>query len=288
MGEDRTRGPSTFVKSRADAPAGFFAAEAAGLRWLAEPGVIPVVEVLEVFEAHGLRAEGADGDALDPAATALHLARLEPAPPTRDAARVFGERLAHLHDAGAAGFGWSPAPTAWFGPLDDPFEVPTTSRGTFAEFWAEDRLRPLLAASSATLGADATGRVGSAIDVVADGLFDGICGQGREEPSRVHGDLWSGNVMWTAGGAVLIDPAAHGGHRLEDLAMLSLFGAPHLEQIYAGYQQAHPLPAGWRDDLPAHVLFGLLAHVHLFGSGYVAQAVAVADAVVARAEQLRG
>ena len=32
--------------------------------------------------------------------------------------------------------------------------------------------------------------------------------------------------MWTAEGAVLIDPAAHGGHRETDLAMLALFGCP--------------------------------------------------------------
>ena len=92
----RERGqPDSFVKSRADAPAGFFETEAAGLRWLTEPGVVPVVEVLEVQE------------------NALHLERLDPAPPTAEAARAFGERLAALHDAGAPGFGWSPGQTAW-------------------------------------------------------------------------------------------------------------------------------------------------------------------------------
>ena len=45
-------------------------------------------------------------------------------------------------------------------------------------------------------------------------------------------------------GGVLIDPAAHGGHRETDLAMLALFGAPHLEEILAGYQEAHPLRDG--------------------------------------------
>lgn len=259
-----------FVKSRAGAPSGFFAAEAAGLRWLAEPGAVPVVEVLEVRE------------------DALHLVRLESASPDAEAARDLGARLARLHDAGAPGFGWAPGDSAWFGPLTDPFEVPTDSRDSFARFWAEDRLRPLLASCISTLGSDGSARVEAAIDTIADGSFDGICGQEPEPPARVHGDLWSGNVMWTGGGAVLIDPAAHGGHRLEDLAMLSLFGAPHLEQIYAGYEQAHPLPQGWREDLPAHVLFGLLAHVHLFGSGYASQAISTADAVSARARRLAG
>ena len=43
-------------------------------------------------------------------------------------------------------------------------------------------------------------------------------------PARLHGDLWAGNLLWTADGGVLIDPAAHGGHRETDLAMLALFG----------------------------------------------------------------
>jgi hypothetical protein len=42
---------------------------------------------------------------------------------------------------------------------------------------------------------------------------------------RVHGDLWSGNVHIDQDGAPwLVDPAAHGGHRETDLAMLALFG----------------------------------------------------------------
>lgn len=50
--------------------------------------------------------------------------------------------------------------------------------------------------------------------------------------ARLHGDLWSGNVMWTQTGAVLIDPAAHGGHRETDLAMLALFGCTNLAEVY--------------------------------------------------------
>src|SRR5690625_2182614 len=105
---------SDFLKTRPGAPGGFFAAEAAGLRWLAEPSAVPVVEVLET---------GADF---------VRLARVEPAPPSAAAAQEFGRGLARLHDAGAPGFGWAPADTAWFGPLDDRSEEHTSelqSRG---------------------------------------------------------------------------------------------------------------------------------------------------------------
>jgi fructosamine-3-kinase len=95
-------------------------------------------------------------------------------------------------------------------------------------------------------------------------------------PCRLHGDLWSGNVMWTTDGVVLIDPAAHGGHRETDLAMLALFGCPYLDTVIEGYQTQQPLRAGWRDRVGLHQLYPLLAHVVLFGSGYLGQTRAAA------------
>ena len=88
-----------------------------------------------------------------------------------------------------------------------------------------------------------------------------------EPPARLHGDLWSGNVLWAPDGAWLIDPAAHGGHRETDLAMLALFGCPHLDAVLAAYDEAAPLADGWRARVPTHQLFPLLVHVVLFGRG---------------------
>lgn len=258
---------SDHLKSRSAAPDGFFEAEAAGLRWLAETGTVPVVEVLEQGSDH------------------LRLEKLIEQNPNAEQARAFGSQLARLHDSGAPAFGWAPTEHAWFGPLEAPFQVPTTPRQSFAEYWSTDRCRRMAERCRPTLGKQRK-IVDHAVDVIAGGAFDGICGRGTEAPARVHGDLWSGNVMWTARGGVLIDPAAHGGHRLEDLAMLSLFGAPHLEEIFAGYVAEHPMPEGWELDLPAHLFFGLLAHVVLFGGGYAARAVDTAERIIARAERL--
>ena len=110
-----------------------------------------------------------------------------------------------------------------------------------------------------------------------------------EPPARLHGDLWSGNVLWSSDGAWLIDPAAHGGHRETDLAMLALFGCPHLDTVLAAYDEAAPLAAGWRDRVPLHQLFPLLVHVVLFGRGYAGQAVAAArTALRTAADRRRG
>ena len=83
-------------------------------------------------------------------------------------------------------------------------------------------------------------------------------------------------MLWSGGRGVLIDPAAHGGHRETDLAMLALFGAPYLDQILGAYQEAAPLADGWRDRRPLHQLHPLLVHVCLFGGGYREAALAAA------------
>jgi fructosamine-3-kinase len=75
-------------------------------------------------------------------------------------------------------------------------------------------------------------------------------------------------VLWSGGRGWLIDPAAHGGHRETDLAMLALFGAPLLDRILGSYQEVAPLAAGWRARVPLHQLHPLLVHACLFGSGY--------------------
>jgi fructosamine-3-kinase len=102
-----------------------------------------------------------------------------------------------------------------------------------------------------------------------------------EPPSRIHGDCWSGNVLWSAGSGWLIDPAAHGGHRETDLAMLALFGAPHLGRILAAYREQAPLAAGWPERVPLHQLHPLLVHVCLFGTAYRDAVLDAARAVLA-------
>lgn len=242
--------PRVFRKQRAGAPSGFFACEAAGLRWLAVPGGPPVVRVLGVGEDH------------------LDLEALEPAPPTRAAARAFGAALARLHDAGAEAFGV--APDGWsgdgfFGPLEEPLPLRAARAETWGVFYAEARLGPVrddLAARGRLTPALADG-----LDRVAATLRAGRWDD-AETPARLHGDLWSGNVLWGADGAVLIDPAAHGGHRLTDLAMLELFGAPFLDAIREGYDAVHPLPDAYDELVALHQLYPLGMHAVLFGGGY--------------------
>jgi fructosamine-3-kinase len=104
------------------------------------------------------------------------------------------------------------------------------------------------------------------VETVIDRI-DSLAGP-AEPPSRIHGDCWAGNVLWSGERGWLIDPAAHGGHRETDLAMLALFGAPDLDRILAGYNDTAPLAPGWRSRVPLHQLHPLLVHACLFGASY--------------------
>ena len=249
-----------FVKTNHAAPPGFFALEAAGLRWLVVEGGVRCAGVI----AHD--------------AGSLTLERLEPVAPTRSAAGDFGTRLAVTHEAGAPMFGAGPegwTGDGYFGPMSQPLPMSLTGHQEWGAFYAEERLRPMADLAGARLGARARRLIDAVIDRCLAGCFDD-----DDQPARIHGDLWSGNVMWTSDGVVLIDPAAHGGHRETDLAMLALFGCPFLDEVRSGYQSVRRLREGWRDRVPLHQLYPLLAHVVLFGGGYGRQTeAAAADAL---------
>lgn len=253
--------PTPFRKSSTHAPSGYFAWEAAGLSWLASAqaaGGAEVVPVLGVGEHH------------------LELERLVEAAPTPAAAEAFGRGLARTHAAGAASFGAGPPGwrgDGWLGPLAEPLPLPLGAWPSWGVFLAEARLRPLVRTGRDRGVLDAADA--EVLERLAERLVSGDLG--AEEPAaRLHGDLWAGNVVWTARGAVLIDPAAHGGHREADLALLALFGAPHLDRVLAAYDEAAPLADGWRDRVLLHQVHPLLLHAVLFAGGYTRRCVAAA------------
>jgi fructosamine-3-kinase len=146
----------------------------------------------------------------------------------------------------------------------------------WAPWYAEHRIAPYLRA--ARDAGDLTVAEGAVVERVCARLPE-LAGP-PEPPARLHGDLWSGNVLWASDGVWLIDPAAHGGHRETDLAMLALFGCPQLEAVLGAYDEAAPLAPGRSDRVPLHQLFPLLVHVALFGRGYAGQTVAAARAAL--------
>ena len=248
-------GTTAVMKTHPHAPPRFFESEAAGLRWLAEAeGGVAVPEVL-----------GVDHEC-------LVLRWVEPVRISVDAAASFGTALAATHQAGAPAYGTPDGRDGYIGRLP----LPGKPGDTWAEFYATRRVLPYLklardrgaaTAADAALVESVLGRLADLVPV--------------EPPARLHGDLWNGNVLWGAEGrAWLIDPAAHGGHRETDLAMLSLFGLPHLARVLEAYDAAAPLAEGWESRQGLHQLFPLLVHACHFGGGYAARAAETASRYV--------
>lgn len=276
---------------KSDGRRGRIAYEVAGLAWLAQassPGaaVVPVLD-------HG--------------ATWLEEQRLVSVSPTPRAAEEFGRALAHTHAAGATHLGAAPdgyAGDGWMGeaPLSLPSRpsargkaggadranpdeaTPASSpRESWGSFYARERIAPyvddriFMAAERALIERLCERLDSGGLDHGQPRLVDkAIARQQDVGAARTHGDLWSGNVMWTPGGAVLIDPAAQGGHAEEDLAALAVFGCPHYERILAAYDEASPLEDGWRERIALHQAHIMMIHCAVFGRSYVPEAMAIA------------
>ncbi|MDO5746233.1 MAG: fructosamine kinase family protein [Actinomycetaceae bacterium] len=280
--------------------------EAAGLRWLGEAmlhGGAHTVGVIDLTSYH------------------LVTNRITPSRITARAAYQFGSALALTHAAGAPYFG--APPRGWdsckgnMGRAPLSFVSEDDAERSWGAFYAQERLLPYLE------GARNNGSMSlSDIDTVEKVCTRLIANEfDSEQPqlvssaaSRIHGDLWSGNVLWAdaptltwapsmAGSSltasrsckkstrpasyentdpargicgVLIDPAAQGGHAETDLSYLGLFHQPHLNDIYAGYDSVSPLAPGWKERVSLHQLHILIVHAYLFGGGYGAQTAQVA------------
>lgn len=279
----------TFTKTDTTRPEAI-AIEAKGLSWLAEAmpdGGTPIVPVQEVRD------------------TEMDLVYIPDGRPTRGAAFEFGQTLAVTHAAGAPSFGCPPA--GWDGNgvmgrmgliLRDPTEQTATSWG---EFYAIDRIAPCLPAALRNGSLDPRGIriLEEVMEHLRNGEWDSPQPALVQGPvARIHGDLWSGNVLWARRSdipwaeplprtitddvvGVLIDPAAQGGHAETDLAFLEVFGQSYLEDIYAGYNSVSPLADGWEERRKIHQLYLLAVHAAIFGGSYGPETVMLAKQCLA-------
>lgn len=231
-------GETVFLKVHRAPPAGFFEAEAEGLRALSATGAIRVPRVLAVSD-QGLLLEWVSG------------------PPGPDFGRKLGEQLAQMHRVTDSAFGF---------PCDNYCGLTSQPNPRLADgfaFFGEARLlfQARLARDKGLLPAADVRQV----ETIAHRLADWIP---EQPPSLIHGDLWSGNIHAGPGGEpVLIDPAAHFGWAEADLAMTTLFGRQS-EDFYAAYAANADLAPDWEERVPLYNLYHLLNHLNLFGGGY--------------------
>ena len=186
-------------------------------------------------------------------------------------AEALGRQLAAQHRAESGRFGWrrdnyigaTPQSNAW---ADD-----------WVTFWCERRLAPQLALAEA-------GGHGRALRGDMERLMAGLGAFFRTyspAPSLLHGDLWGGNAGYLADGSpVVFDPAVYCGDREADVAMTELFGG-FPSAFYAAYRDAWPLDPGYSIRRDLYNLYHVLNHLNLFGAGYLGQARALLQRLLA-------
>lgn len=284
--EVRTSRGTYFLKWNRNAGPHFFEAEANGLSALARAGAVKTPEV-------------AARSALDESVPWLLLEWIYEGRPGRQSWTCLGRQLAALHRPGATRVGAAPSRRAAAGSSGSDharsrrygwhadnvigsLPQPNGWTRSWPEFWVRRRIRPLVGKLCA--GGALSARQAAVVEAAADSMAE-LAGPAAEAdgPSLLHGDLWSGNVLFDgAGNPVLIDPAVYVGHREVDLAMARLFGG-FAPAFYRAYEEAWPLRPGHEARRSAYQLYPLLVHARLFGGGYASQAVAAAEAVRAAA-----
>ncbi|MGC8519134.1 MAG: fructosamine kinase family protein [Steroidobacteraceae bacterium] len=247
-----------FVKTAPASASARLAAEAAGLKALAEAHVLRVPQV---------RAQGIAGDD-----SFIALEWIEARPNTAGSEQQLARGLAALHAVRGEQFGWdaenyigrSPQLNGWY--------------ESWAAFWRDRRLRPQLELAMH----QGYGRLLEAPGARVLEAVEAILAQHQPVPSLLHGDLWAGN--WSTdveGQPVIFDPAVYFGDRETDLAMTRLFGGFD-DAFYAVYEDVAPLPDGHALRADLYNLYHVLNHANLFGGGYVEQARILSERLLAQ------
>lgn len=237
---EQADGRTVFVKTHAAPPAGFFSAEATGLQALRDAGA-RVPEVIDQTD-HYLVLEWIDTQAPGPQSMA-----------------ELGEHLAAMHTQNGPCFGFAEDNFCGLTPQVN------HQMADGHDFFAECRLLPQgeRAFNQGLLNRPEVHR----LERLCQRLPELIPVQ---SPSVIHGDLWSGNVVFDhEGRAVLLDPAVSWSWAEADLALTQLFGG-FSEPFYHAYRTARPMNPGFSERVPVYNLYHLLNHLNLFGESYKA------------------
>lgn len=252
----RTTAGDFFVKWNASAPPDMFGKEAAGLVEMQQPDhtLLKIPKVIWHKDA-------------DEKPGILMLEYLPSIFPTPDSEHILGRGLAQLHRK----------TTSQFGFYQDNYCGTTVQDNTWTDSWPEfyafRRIHALVQQIRNVRGLSAEEL--KLYDRLIDRMPQLLAHQ--TVPSLIHGDLWSGNCLFSSFGPALIDPACYYADREMELGMMKLFGG-FSSRVWSAYQEEFPLPYGWADRIRLYQLYHILNHFLLFGGSYGMQANEIAKA----------
>ncbi|KAI0874946.1 fructosamine kinase [Hypoxylon argillaceum] len=152
-----------------------------------------------------------------------------------------------------------------------------TWKASWTDFYANNRLRVIMAEGIKNNGADA--ELSKAVEKTADVIVPRLLGDDHlkgTQPVVVHGDLWSGNQgrgrIAGKGGAeeVVFDPSCVYGHSEYELGIMRMFGG-FGSNFWKEYESLVPKAEPkeeWNDRIALYELYHHLNHWALFGGGY--------------------
>ena len=171
---------------------------------------------------------------------------------------LFAAELAAMHHAGAHAYFGFPHDN-WIGAR----EQKNTKHEAWISFFRDCRLKPQLDAANRYFSSEDRKKAQWLLEHLDRYLIE------PAQPSLVHGDLWSGNLITGDDGkGWLIDPAVYYGHPEVDIAMTELFGG-FSRRFYECYNEAGNMEPGYADRRDLYNLYQLLNHLNMFGSGYL-------------------
>ncbi|OFX33320.1 MAG: hypothetical protein A2W90_03630 [Bacteroidetes bacterium GWF2_42_66] len=243
-----------FLKWNSSCPGDMFLKEAAGLQEMYSVEnpylIIPkVIWAKEMDELPGL----------------LLMEYLQSSGGTSEQDEKLGRGLAVMHQKTALQFGFHHDNYCGLTVQDNMWNV------NWIEFFGKQRIGYLLGLIKGSRGISSgeMDMYGKLIDRLPEILLH------ETMPSLIHGDLWSGNYMYTANGPALIDPATYYADREMELSIMALFGG-FPSRVWAAYREMYPLPDGWEDRNKIYQLYHILNHYYLFGGSYLNQATQIA------------
>ncbi len=141
---------------------------------------------------------------------------------------------------------------------------PNIETKSFLDFWWLSRIEPMMNIAIEN-GYFKNNEKNQLYKIIKNFLQEWRLEEDQARP--IHGDLWSGNIIFSSEHAYLIDPSFAYSHPVQDFAMLELFGSP---LSFSDYQQI-ALSCNFK-ILPQMIeffqIYPLLVHVILFGSSY--------------------